>query len=105
MDNLIRLNRGRLDELIRTQRDLLEQSIRLVKKGGLIIYATCSFLKCENEENIEYMTGKYGNLEILDVREVLDRNIVDKLYLNRFYKTIPNEFGMDGFFGAILKVL
>lgn len=105
VDNLIRLNKAKLDELIKTQKGLLEESIRLVKKGGLVIYVTCSFLKCENEDNIEYLMDKFRNLEIVNVREVFDKNISDKLHQERYYKTIPNEFGMDGFFGVVIKVL
>ncbi|MGB9732171.1 RsmB/NOP family class I SAM-dependent RNA methyltransferase [Calditerrivibrio nitroreducens] len=104
VDNLIRMDKDRLLELVKTQRILLNKAINFVKKGGVIVYVTCSFLKKENEENIEYILNEYRNLRFVEVCDILDANIVKKLNLKSYFKTFPRYYAMDGFFGAVLRV-
>ena len=51
---------------IKTQKDLLLKASNIIKKGGEIIYSTCSILKEENEEVVKEIMKK-GNLEILPI--------------------------------------
>lgn len=104
VDNLIRMDKDRLLELVKTQRMLLNKAINFVRKGGVIVYATCSFLKKENEENIAYILNEHRNLSLVEICDILDANIVKKLNLKSYFKTFPGYYGMDGFFGAILRV-
>ena len=39
-----------LRKLNRTQASLLRKAVRLLRPGGILVYATCSILRCENEE-------------------------------------------------------
>ncbi|ADR19887.1 RsmB/NOP family class I SAM-dependent RNA methyltransferase [Calditerrivibrio nitroreducens] len=104
VDNLLRMDKDRLLELVKTQRMLLNKAINFVRKGGVIIYFTCSFLRKENEENIEYILNEYRNLRLVEVCDILDANIVEKLNLKSYFKTYTKYYGMDGFFGAVLRV-
>ena len=36
------------------QKRLLQKGLKLLKKGGILLYSTCSVLKEENEEAVEY---------------------------------------------------
>ncbi len=38
---------------MRAQEALLRKALRLLKKGGTLVYSTCSVLKQENEELVE----------------------------------------------------
>ncbi len=51
---------------IKTQKDLLLKASNIIKKGGEIIYSTCSILKEENEEVVKEIMKK-GNLEIAPI--------------------------------------
>lgn len=51
---------------IKTQKELLLKASNIIKKGGEIIYSTCSILKEENEEVVKEIMKK-GNLEILTI--------------------------------------
>jgi len=104
VDNMIRLTPKKLYDLIQTQRNLIEQAISLVKSGGLIIYVTCSFLNIENEDNINYALNRFPFLELIDIKTILDPHIASNINLQTFYKTSPNNFNMDAFFAAVLKV-
>ena len=42
-----------LRELVPLQAEILDSAARLVKPGGKLVYATCSLLREENEEQVE----------------------------------------------------
>ena len=43
-----------LENLIKVQREIFQEAITYVKPGGSIVYATCSLLKEENEQQVDY---------------------------------------------------
>lgn len=47
--NRIRFSEEYLKKCVRTQERLLRKALKLLKKGGTLIYSTCSVLKDENE--------------------------------------------------------
>ena len=49
----------------KTQINLLEEAIKHLKVGGELIYSTCSILKSENEEVIDYILNKYPNIKLV----------------------------------------
>ena len=51
-----RIRPGALEQRIKDQDETLENALRFVKRGGRIVYITCSVLKAENEDRIaEFM--------------------------------------------------
>ena len=86
---------------IRTQKELLEKATRIVKRGGEIVYSTCSILKEENEKIVENILNK-NNFEILPI----DMNKTGiPLLPTTIEGTIcvcPNEL-YEGFFVAKLR--
>lgn len=105
VDNLLMLNTKKLDDLLNTQRYLLEYALPLVKKGGIIIYVTCSFLRDENEIQIEkFLDSYHGKVELIPVSNILDSYILKKIKLEIFFKTSPRYCRMDAFFGAVIRV-
>lgn len=42
-----------ISKSIENQQKLLSKAMRLLKKGGTLVYSTCSILNCENEEIVE----------------------------------------------------
>ncbi len=91
-----------LTSLIELQASILDSASRLVKIGGKLVYATCSLLREENEEQIAVFlknneTFQAGTLSELERLEGLD--VVD----NHQLRTSPAKTGMDGFFVAVLQ--
>ena len=74
-----------LQRLIGEQRTIFEKALSYLKPEGRIVYATCSILKEENSEQIAHFLKTYG-LKLEDSP----------------LQTLPEEGGMDGFFGAVL---
>ena len=47
-----RIRPGALEQRIKDQDETLESALRFVKRGGRIVYVTCSVLRAENEDRI-----------------------------------------------------
>lgn len=75
-----------INDIIVLQRQILDASYPLVKKGGYLVVSTCTINKSENEEQINHLIEKYPDLKV------------------EYQKTIlPFEYGTDGFFICKLK--
>ena len=76
-----------IERVRQTQQEILRSYNRMLKPGGLMVYATCSILPSENEQQVEtFLKEQNGKFEL-----------VRSQYL------LPNEFGYDGFFMALIK--
>lgn len=52
------LTEARLAELLTLQASILHRAALMVRPGGMLAYATCSFLTCENEDQIADYLGR-----------------------------------------------
>lgn len=78
-----------VEDLVGIQRRILENCEKYLKKGGILVYSTCSLLKEENEENMDYIENKL-NLKREDIDFYGDKN--------EFIKFMPFQKGTQGFF-------
>ncbi|MDU2897839.1 MAG: 16S rRNA (cytosine(967)-C(5))-methyltransferase RsmB [Finegoldia magna] len=78
-----------VEDLVGIQRKILENCEKYLKKGGILVYSTCSLLKEENEENVDYIENKL-NLKREDIDFYGDKN--------EFIKLMPFQKGTQGFF-------
>lgn len=78
-----------VEDLVRIQRRILENCEKYLKKGGILVYSTCSLLKEENEENVDYIENKL-DLKREDIDFYGDKN--------EFIKLMPFQEGTQGFF-------
>lgn len=60
-----------LEELLAVQAEILEKASAMVKPGGKLVYATCSLLPDENEEQIERFLQAHPEFEVLPVSSVI----------------------------------
>jgi tRNA (cytosine49-C5)-methyltransferase len=59
----------KINEMAKKQRGLLLNAFRLLKPGGTLIYATCSFAPEENEAVVDWFLRKVGsNARLMDCR-------------------------------------
>jgi len=96
----------------RLQKQLLDTAISCVKKGGTIIYSTCTLSPEEDEEVIDYALNKYPNisLEKVNIDNLNYSNGIteydNKVYSNELKKVIkvwPQKANIEGFFVAKIK--
>lgn len=97
-----RTTENTVNEIIEKQRSLLQDSIPLVKKSGLLIYVTCSLLQKENENQIEMFLHLNPNFQLVNISEKSTKlfNISSP---NGYFKINPYTHKTDGFFCAIMR--
>lgn len=90
------------ERLAVTQLAILENAARLLKPGGVLLYATCSTTEVENEQVIaQFLTGS-PKFVIEPVSSRLQA--VAEMETERgFFRSWPHRHGMDGFFAARLR--
>ena len=76
-----------IEEITSKQQDLLRDYSKIVKKGGTLVYATCSILPIENEKQIEAFLASEDGADFQLAKEE---------------KVLVNETGHDGFYMAKL---
>ncbi|HQS10962.1 MAG TPA: hypothetical protein PLK13_19235 [Xanthobacteraceae bacterium] len=90
-----------LDNLLPLQAEILASAARLVKPGGRLVYATCSLLAEENEEQVAAFLAAHPAFHVVPVREAAPQLGVsahrDHLALT------PARHETDGFFAAVLQ--
>ncbi len=97
-----RLKESDIDELTAKQRAILTAAAALVKPGGRLVYATCSFLRAENQEVISAFLAAHASFELLPANDVLEQQHI-ALDTGEFLQLYPHRHGCDGFFAAVLR--
>ena len=77
-----------IDNIRKVQAEVLENYSKIVKPGGKLVYATCSVLPSENQEQIKQFLSTEIGKEFIFVE--------DK-------KVLAHESGFDGFYMALLE--
>mgnify|MGYP003520941419 FL=1 len=81
-----KLDQPFLDRIKETQAMILNDYAKIIKVGGLMVYATCSILPSENQEQVEKFLVNNTNYKLIS----------DKTYY-------PSENGYDGFYMALIE--
>lgn len=75
-----------LKRLIGLQRNIFEKALSFLSSNGKIVYGTCSLLKEENQEQVDFFKRSF-NLKVE----------------GEAFQTLPKDNAWDGFFGVILS--
>ena len=75
-----------MDEIIVLQRKLLENAYLLLKKGGHLVYSTCTINKKENQLQVIDFIKHHQDMKVVEERLVL-----------------PFEYHSDGFYMCKMK--
>ncbi len=84
----------------KTQKTILLHASDAVKKGGSLIYCTCSVLPAENDDVIRQFLKDNPDFTVGFPPSDIPAMLTDS---HGFFRTYPHRHSMDGFFGAILK--
>ncbi len=77
-----------IEEIKNTQQEILQSYSRMLKSGGKMVYATCSILPSENQQQVEFFLASEAGKDF--------KFIKDK-------KVLSHESGYDGFYMALLE--
>ena len=88
-----------MKDLPELQLKILENQSRYVKKGGLLLYSTCTVLRTENEDVVNAFLQRHGDFltEPLPLPGMFPKNETGMLTL------IPGQYDTDGFFICRLR--
>ena len=75
-----------IDEITAIQEKILADYSKIIKVGGLMVYATCSILPQENEQQVEKFLANHPNYKLIS----------DKMHY-------PSETNYDGFYMALIE--
>ena len=74
-----------LDNILSTQSEILDTYSRMLRPGGLMVYATCSILPSENEEQVASFLRQRPEFESIQQERILPRQ------------------GSDGYFASLIR--
>lgn len=89
----------KLEELLATQADILDKAAKTVKPGGRLVYATCSLLPAENEDQAHAFLNRHPDFEIFPISKIWPDD--DAPCKDPYMRLTPKEHGTDGFFAAV----
>jgi 16S rRNA (cytosine967-C5)-methyltransferase len=83
-----KLSPGFLKEIQGKQREILRDYSTIVKPGGKLVYATCSVLPSENEQQVQHFLSTPAGKDFTLLRE---------------QRILVHQSGNDGFYMALLE--
>ena len=84
-------------EITKIQKNILEICSKYLKKGGELVYSTCSIFKEENEDIVEEFIQQNNEFEIVKIEELEQEFFYKYVRNNKYIQVYQNE-KTDGFF-------
>ncbi len=91
-----------MEELNQKQAAILNSASRLLKKGGRLVYATCSILIDENQRIVEAFLASHPEFVLRPAGEILQQQKIP-LEMGDYLELKPHLHATDGFFAAVME--
>ena len=98
-DARLRLTEADLSQLVEKQAGILHDAARFLRQGGRLIYATCSLLRPENEDQVDRFLAEHADFAPVDNVPAAFAGIAE----GGVVRLTPARHGTDGFFAAVLE--
>ncbi len=86
-DIRLRIKPENIDEIVQLQSRLLDSAAGLLKKGGCLVYSTCTLNKKENERQLAAFIGRHPDFTLDCQRTVMPMELdSDGFFIGRLYK-------------------
>jgi 16S rRNA (cytosine967-C5)-methyltransferase len=79
-----RVQEADLSELQKLQRQILSASLSYLKKGGRLVYSTCTISKKENQDNRDWILKTWPDLDLVEEKQILPDACHDGFYFAVF---------------------
>ena len=90
-----------VEEIVRTQRQLLDAVCGYVKPGGMLVYSTCSVLKEENVRQVEAFLECHPEFEMVKLPETIPAEF--RQHEDVGLQLLPSRDGVEGFYICRMK--
>ncbi|MCX7715001.1 MAG: 16S rRNA (cytosine(967)-C(5))-methyltransferase RsmB [Clostridia bacterium] len=91
------------ESLFNLQKKILENAARYLKRGGEIVYSTCTVDKRENEDIIEQFLMEHSDFERVSIGDSLPESLRKATAKDGYVTFYPNVDDIDGFFICKMK--
>ncbi|MCF7528797.1 RsmB/NOP family class I SAM-dependent RNA methyltransferase [Neisseria lisongii] len=91
-----------LAQLLQQQHSILAAAAQLVQPAGRLVYATCSILPEENEQQVERFLSEHPDFELIDCAALLAAAKTG-LDTGKYLRLDSAAYQTDGFFAAVLQ--
>jgi 16S rRNA (cytosine967-C5)-methyltransferase len=92
-----------IPRLAKLQKAILKSGCSLLRRGGTLLYVTCTLSKEENEEVVDDCLAGNNLMTLVDLKNRAPKWAKDLIDDRGFLRTFPHIHHMDGFFGALLR--
>jgi 16S rRNA (cytosine967-C5)-methyltransferase len=88
----------------KTQGWLLDDAARHTKPDGRIVYATCSILRCENEDQVDAFLSRHPEYRVSAASDIwrAETGTAPPPGMGEFFTASPLRTQTDGFFAAVM---
>lgn len=101
-DARLRLSENDINELLPKQAKIMDVAARLVRPGGRLVYATCSLLSVENNQQVTQFLERHPDFSPLEA-EHRSTLLPEALRKVSCFALTPKSNGTDGFFIGVLQ--
>lgn len=101
-DIKLNISREGIKEIIALQKNILSNAASYVKKGGYLVYSTCTINKAENEENVVDFLKCNPDFKVILPDCLPELENIEYRLSGNMVTILPGK-GMDGFFIAMLS--
>lgn len=92
-----------IEGLAQLQRQLLNQAALWVRPGGILLYATCTLLRRENEDVVEDFLARQPEFKVTPPGEELPASVRSLIDERGIFRSAPHRHMLDGFFAVRLR--
>ena len=89
-------------DIVNLQKEIFANVKKYVKKGGVLIYSTCTINSLENEDMIKWICSQ-GEFELESLNPFLDKILHSESTQKGYLQLLPGVHQCDGFFMARLR--
>ena len=94
-----RMSQSQIEELAELQRKILKNAVTYVKKGGTLIYSTCTIAKEENDLQVDWILENLP-LQLVSLTDCMGEEILKNTEREGVLQLLPGREKTDGFFLA-----
>jgi 16S rRNA (cytosine967-C5)-methyltransferase len=99
-DGKWRVKKEDIPRLQQIQEKILTQAATMIKKGGVLVYSTCTMTAEENEGVIEPLLSERNAFRLEDALPFLPPGCEGLVDSTGYLRTLPHRHAMDGFFAV-----